>query len=408
MQVSEYFRLGLTQPSLEFLDVHIDADTRVFVDPHAFRFLKTDWAIESVALLEDFYDHLLEAVRRRDRVAATALLKYSGESNEAHLGLSTGQSRGSGIGAGLADDLYDALVGSRAVLTGIAEDLEETALFVPGILHDRISDMTINVVRSQLINFTQETARRHGVPLTASIASGPMWNRSTHAWTRDFVELPLAGDEKLLLIPRAVVRKTPTFDPDDYLRNFVLDYMRTRELANLESRLVQHRSAKGKYKGAPFVTNKSLLEANPGTAKELNLSITEEEAEVLRRYREAAGEKSEPLSHDALAAVAGTPLPDWDDLLRKVLDVSPGPPGANMYHRAVQDLLTALFYPALDHARREEEIHEGRKRIDIFFANLASEGFFSWVNRTPGVVSANVVVECKNYTKAVANPSMTK
>ncbi|NRD08414.1 hypothetical protein HRF29_05580 [Rathayibacter agropyri] len=136
----------------------------------------------------------------------------------------------------------------------------------------------------------------------------------------------------------------------------------------------------------------------------LNLSITEEKAEVLRRYREAAGEKSEPLSHDALAAVAGTPLPDWDDLLRKVLDVSPGPPGANMYHRAVQDLLTALFYPALDHARREEEIHEGRKRIDIFFANLASEGFFSWVNRTPGVVSANVVVECKNYTKAVANP----
>ncbi|WP_146086430.1 hypothetical protein [Rathayibacter sp. AY1D1] len=174
VRVSEYFLLCLTQPSLEFLDVHIDADTRVFVDPHAFRFLKTDWAIESVALLENFYDRLLEAVRRRDRVAATALLQYSGESNEAHLGLSSHESRGSGVGTGLADDLYDALVGSRAVLTGTAEDLKETALFVPGILHDRISDMTNNVVRSQLIEFTQETSRRHRIPLTASVASGPM------------------------------------------------------------------------------------------------------------------------------------------------------------------------------------------------------------------------------------------
>ncbi|WP_146086429.1 hypothetical protein [Rathayibacter sp. AY1D1] len=139
--------------------------------------------------------------------------------------------------------------------------------------------------------------------------------------------MPVANSTKLLLISRAAVWKTPTFDPDDYLRNFVLDYMQARELANPNSRLVQHRSPTGKYKGAPFVTKKSILEANSGTAKELNMSVTEEEAEVFHKYREAAGKKSEPLSHAAIAPVAGTPLPDWDDLLQKVLDVSRGSAG---------------------------------------------------------------------------------
>jgi hypothetical protein len=79
---------------------------------------------------------------------------------------------------------------------------------------------------------------------------------------------------------------------------------------------------------------------------------------------------------------------------------------ATAYHHAVEALLTALFYPALDQPRREFPIHEGRKRIDITYTNVASEGFFDWVNRVQSAPAPSVFVECKNYGRDLSNPEI--
>lgn len=109
MRVSEYYSLGATQPSLEFLDVDIDADTRVFVDPFALRYLDTDWGNECVSLLQDFYGEVAHAVQHEDEDRSLYLLAQLAESNETHLGLSLGRSRGSGVADKLATEIYDAV-----------------------------------------------------------------------------------------------------------------------------------------------------------------------------------------------------------------------------------------------------------------------------------------------------------
>ncbi|TMC07898.1 MAG: hypothetical protein E6J41_15285 [Chloroflexi bacterium] len=81
-----------------------------------------------------------------------------------------------------------------------------------------------------------------------------------------------------------------------------------------------------------------------------------------------------------------------------------GPAHATDYHRAVEALLTALFYPALDQPHREFPIHDGRKRIDITYTNTANCGFFDWVNRIQMAPAPNVFVECKNYGRELSNP----
>ena len=407
MHVSDYYSLGISQPSLEFLDIDTAKDTKVFVDPHSFRFVDADWARECVALLQDFYDELIHAIRTGDRSRGLALLAWAGESDEAHLGLSVGHSQGSGIGPKLAEEIYDALATSAAVTSGIATDVEETVLFVPGILHDRVSDMTINIVRSELIAFTQRICVKYGIDLIPGVDSGPMWDRRSHSWFAAHVDLPIADTGKLLLVPRAVVRKRGTFDPDDYLSYFVLPYMQGIELERVDSPLIEHRSPTGKYRGAAFVTKKSILERESEferkPAKVINTEITQEEPNLLELYRNSRSEKSEPPSHDDLASLTGSEEPDWDALLQAVLEVPAGSAGADTYHRAVQNLLTALFYPALDQPVREFKMHEGRKRIDIVYANLASQGFFSWLRTQAGVPCGSVVVECKNYNNALGN-----
>lgn len=408
LRISEHYNLGVNQPVLEFLDVDLEADTKVFVDPFAFRFIDTPWANEAVSLLQDFYGEVLHAVQHRDERRAVTLMSQLGEPNEAHLGLSQGESRGSGVAGGLAHTLYDAFASSDAVASGLVEDLEESILFVDNIGHDRLSDMTINIVREPLISFTQQMADQYDIELVPGLNSGPMWNRHSHMWVAEHVELPMPRS-KLLLIPKAVVRKSGTFDPGEYLQHFVLPYLQHRELSLLNSPLVQQRAPKRGRPGEFYVTKKSLRDQRGGargenSAKPWNTEVTAQRPELLEQYRRAASAKTEPPSHETIALATDTPLPDWEDLLRAVREIPAGPAGANAYHRAVQHLLDALFYPALTTPRREFRTHDGRKRLDIMYANQAQTGFFKWIRDSQHVPSGQVVVECKNYSGPLSNP----
>lgn len=404
MRVSEHYSLGVTQPSLEFLDVDIDGDTRVFVDPFAFHYLDTDWGNECVSLLQDFYGEVSHAVQHQDDGRSLYLLGQLGESNETHLGLSSGPSRGSGVADGLATEIYDALIGSEAMATGLLTDIEQTILFVEGIGHDRLSDMTINIVREQLIKFTQEACDARGIPTIDDVDSGPMWDRGRHRWHAEHVRLPVAGGNKLLLVPKSIVRKAGVFDPGDYLTHFVLPYLQDVELAKPDSTLIRVRRSRGR-RGERYVTKKSLRDLKRGTStKAWNTEVTDENPALLEAYREAKLRRTQPPDHYDLAAVTGTPTPDWDALLAAVQAIPPGSQHADDYHRAVQHLLTALFYPALDMPQRETRIHEGRKRIDITYANVAEDGFFRWLHQAGDVPAGTVVIECKNYSGALANP----
>lgn len=404
MRVSEHYGLGVTQPSLEFLDVDIERDTRVFVDPFAFHYLDTDWGNECVSLLQDFYGEVSHAVQHQDGERSLYLLGHLGESNETHLGLSSERSRGSGVADGLATDIYEALIDSEAIATGLLTDIEQTILFVDGIGHDRLSDMTINIVREQLIKFTQQVCAEHGIPTVHGVDSGPMWDRHRHRWRVQHVPLPIAGDSRLLLVPKSIVRKSGVFDPGDYLTHFVLPYLQDVELTRPASTLVRVRTSR-RRRGERYVTKKSLRDLKQGTStKAWNTEVTKENPALLGAYREAKLRRTQPPDHDGLAAVAGTPTPDWDALLDAVRMIPSGRQHADDYHRAVQHLLTALFYPALDMPQRETRTHEGRKRIDITYANVAADGFFHWLHQAGDVPSGIVVVECKNYSGPLANP----
>jgi hypothetical protein len=92
--------------------------------------------------------------------------------------------------------------------------------------------------------------------------------------------------------------------------------------------------------------------------------------------------------------------------LKAVVDVPTGTENATTYHRAIEALLSALLYPALDFPKREHRIHGGRKRIDINYTNVATRGFFYWVHTTHGTPASFVPIECKNYGVEIDNPAI--
>lgn len=398
-RVSDYYELPYKQGELPFVDVDIHGDTRLYIDPRAIHLLPTAWGDECVTLLQDFFQSVLVAIREGRDADAKRLLQGLREPNETHLGLSRGtQARGRGLGNGLADDVWSTLTRSQAARTGLLVDLEDAALMVEGIDRDIISDITTNIIRGPLIRFTQEMCQEYGIPTEPGIDSGAQWDYARKEWVTTHVNLPRTDGGKLLLVPKVIVRRHLDYERDEYTRDYILTHLQGVEIT-ARSALVQLLK-----NGKVRVTKKSLREKY-GDKKTDIVSITEQYPEILERYRSDKKRRpGPPLELEEFEETAGIALPRWDQLLQAVLDINPGKAGADKYHAAVERLLTPLFQPSLSFPQKEFNIHSGRKRIDIKYANSATSGFFHWVATSHPAM--HVFVECKNYTGDPTNPEL--
>lgn len=399
MRISEHFGLGRAQPTLDFVDVDIQGDVRVFVDPRAMRLLHSEWADECISLVQNFFRAVLEAIRNGEDVHANSLLSALREPNETHLGLSTGRARGRGLGGGeRALDVSLALRQSEAARTGLLEDLEDTILMIEGISSDIVSDMTTNIIRGPLIEYTQSMAEWYGIPLTPNVNSGPLWDPTSQEWRAELSAMPMGPDGKLLLVPKVIVRTRMDYDVDEYYRHYLLEHLGRVELA-AGTELV--RLLKD---GTPRVNKKDLAEKY-GSGKRVIVEQTRLHPEVLQNYRtDKLQHIRPPLDHGQISEFEGTPLPDWQALLEAVIAIAPGRPGANVYEKAIEALLTTLFYPSLAHPQIQTPIHNGRKRIDITYTNVGARGFFWWLGQHYSC--GHIFVECKNYEADPGNPAL--
>ena len=398
MRVSQHYKLGRSQPTLDFVDVDVRGDARVFIDPRALRLLPSAWGDECVSLIQDFFTEVLREIRAGNDPKARQLLSALREPNETHLGLSRGRARGRALGRESARDVWSALKTSDAVASGLLEDLEDSILMVEGIGSDIISDITTNIIRQPLIEYTQSVAGMYGIPLEPDIYSGPLWDPQRAEWVEEYVSLPRTTSGKLLLVPKVIVRSRMDYDVNEYYRHYLLEYLRDVELsANTELVYL--------LKDGRRRVNKTDLSKKYGSGKSAIVRETRNHPEVLERYRADKRRRYQPpMEHEAIAESEGTPSPDWQALLQALLATPTGPAAFAEYERAIESLLSALFYPTLANPTMQREIHQGRKRIDLTYTNVATSGFFGWVSQHYSV--PHVFVECKNYAADPGNPEL--
>lgn len=402
MRISKYYKLNRSQPTLDFVDGDIRKDVRVFIDPRALRLLPSDWGQQCVSLIQSFFKEVLKALKAKDNARGTHLLLSLREPNETHLGLSKGKSRGRALGPESVKRMWDALRRSQAAASGLIEDLEDTILMIDGISNDIISDIATNIIRGPLIEYTQSTCRRYRIPMDQDVESGPVWNPQDRDWMNKYTELPVTDAGKLLLVPKVIVRKKLEYDDAEYLRHYILTYLIQAEM-NANTALV-HLIKSGKNRGKKRVYKKDLLEKY-GAGKGLAIKTTLENPELLKDYKRDKSQKpTPPLTHWQLTGQDIGEDPDWDALLTAVTSLPSGRDTAGQYEDAVEQLLTALFYPSLAHPTPQLRIHDGRKRIDISYVNLAMSGFFEWLAKH--YTAPHVFAECKNYSGDVGNPEL--
>jgi SAM-dependent methyltransferase len=101
----------------------------------------------------------------------------------------------------------------------------------------------------------------------------------------------------------------------------------------------------------------------------------------------------------------------FEILLRECLDkIDEGNTGsnANDYETVISLLLSRLFDGDLKNLKVQEEINEGRRRIDFVMTNDAKDGFFSHLADKHKLKCPYILFECKNYSEELKNPEFAQ
>lgn len=395
MKISDIFNLNKSQAELDFVNIDTNEDLPLFLDPFFLGKKQDNWSVDATLTLRSFFQRVIDLIRNGNEDEAKELFDHLHEPNSTCLGMSVGNPRGRGVGNQDTDKIYDSLLRSRAIQTGLIQDIEDNILFVDNFGKDKLSDMTTNIITSHLITYTQNQCKLHNIPLTSGISSDYYWNRLTDEWEIEHTDMLVINDRKILLIPKGIVSFCKSYTPDKYYNHFVLEYLQNENL-RLQTALVQR-----KNNGAHFVTKKSLKEINP-QSKDFLRRFTLQHPEVLEQFKDVTDINS--LTNIEITDIDITQIKQ--DLIDRLQAIPSGTDSASDFHNIIIGILELVFYPHLINPIKEREIHEGRKRIDITFDNASKNGIFYRLSENHRIPCPYIFIECKNYSRDIVNPEL--
>lgn len=391
------FGINKTQAEIDFVDIELSTDTPLYICPYAIQIRHDSWSANCGDHIRSFFGEILAQLKSGNQNRVNHLMQHLHEPNETFLGQSIGRPSGRGVGEDKAALLGSALQNSQAFKTGLIGDISEAELFIYGVGKDTISDLTTNIIRGLLAQYTEEQCNLYGVTLQRAHNLGPVWNVNSLNWESKALMLPRYRNRPVLLVPKFSVRHHLSLDSQEFYNFHMVEFLQA-EYLETSSALVETLK-----NGAKRVTKKSVKEVHPFVKDDI-ADFVLEHPEVLERYKEMKGARG-PLEPNELDK-------DFDEveyadlLIHRLSEIGPGHGSANEYHDFAMGVCTFLFYPHLITPVKEFEQHQGRKRVDIKYTNTATEGFFHQMLAGPQTRAISVLLECKNYTKDIANPEL--
>jgi hypothetical protein len=405
LRFSDFFELHKSQGELDFVDIPLETDILLYVDPYCFKITNDPWFDECNDLIVDYFELILGKIRKGENQQCMRLFAHLHEPNDTRLGFSRGRPQGKAIGMRYAHELFRALSQSKAVKTGILRDISDCELFIPNVSNDRISDMTTNIIRGKLIDYTYKQCELHGVR-TRKVASGMFWDGNAKTWRNQYVDLPVYNGQRILLVPKLATRYRLAIDHQYYYNYFVVEYLQAEHLRANTSLVEVLKN------GRKRVTKKKIKEEYPLRNKQFLFEFTQQHPEVLNAYkqhvRKTAAEKTVTefgLSDEEIELrQKECRQVDPKDLCTELDKIPPGRKDALRYHKHIIGMLTFIFSGSLRNPVKEVPIDDALKRIDISFTNRTRSGFFYALNQIHNVHCPKIFFECKNYSDDLGNP----
>jgi len=394
---SQFFGLKIDQKHLEFVDIYANRDIPLFLDPYGISTMETKWSQKCEQHIAEYFQYLIECIKNGDKKTTNQLLNALHEVDEVALGYSSSIPSGRGIGQEQAKQLKEAFENSQAVQSGDIRDIADCALLIPGINRDKVSDITANILKKDLIEFTQEQCKLHKIP-TSRVAVNNAFDFDRFEFRSFYAELPVIDEKPKILLPITSVRRDPELSKYKYYRNFIIEYLRAEHTHPGDS--LAYVLKNGHLK----VNIKDLKERYPMSVNFIyrfskdHPQILEKFKSELRKTAKKPGIKPKLKPKQKVLTA--------EERIKIIVDLQPGKKEASNYHKIVYNSLIHIFGSRLSNPKSENPIHDGRKRIDIVFTNSDKNGFFYTLNSLHHINCPKIMFECKNYGRELGNPEL--
>ncbi|MGG1338723.1 hypothetical protein ABE196_20080 [Bacillus subtilis] len=224
MLFSELYSVIKSQDEIWF-DPILDVDTKLFIDPFLLFSSPEEHFKNAHSKVIQFFNEAFILAAKSSGVPSSlyykkliSMLTFP-EVEEICLGYTNKSTGGSGGGEGFSHSIAAALI--KSIRVGIKEinHFEEIGILEKGIGRDRISDICANIIKEELIAFTQDICAKHVIPLKQFRVKNSRFNFEFKRWEHNIVSLPLnpTNNKPILLVPESILRELPSINADGFL-----------------------------------------------------------------------------------------------------------------------------------------------------------------------------------------------
>lgn len=343
---------GVSQYEVDFVIPRVGVDLPLGIDPFLL-FKSRDPELQRLhQQILTHFESGLAAIRSGRIDQASHLLQFP-EVPEIGLGYTKKGKRGSGVGSFLTELILETLRHSPAMLERGLLHIEELQLVSVGIGPDRVSDMTANIIKFHLIEYTQRQCAIWSLPLRSGVPVQHVCDPSSSGWSDGYFDLPVSPQDgsPILFVPRRIVRSLPWINYDDF----------------------------AKLEFAAYLRAKSIHSRAAGVAKHEVIAVSRKEVERVDKYirvKEETAIEAQPTG--IIGEVDGTAI-EASALKDRLARIGTGASEASKFQLTVLEVLNFLFNPQLIDGVPEVRTIDGTERRDIIFTNDSDQTFWSYV-----------------------------
>lgn len=224
MHLSDYIKDGRKgHANFAFVDVQLDSDNRIFIDPVVLENATDPWSIAANKCVQSFFDCLFVAFKNNQE---NALFDHAHEQNATKFGYGNGQN-GKGKTADGLEEALSKLKKLVYVIPTISKG-EDIPVLVEGFAEDCMSDLLTNILHEQLNEFTAQQMKCRGIPATGRKTFWT-WDMQDNAWRQVTKESWFYKGKELLMVPKWIVRKNYLFKAHQYLYGVIIERMQVEK-----------------------------------------------------------------------------------------------------------------------------------------------------------------------------------
>lgn len=224
IHISDVWNLSVKgHTNFEFVDIAVNDDTKLFVDPCLMRKSKVPLVQKANQETESFFDAFYQAYKTGNTKAKKDLLAHAREENATKFGYGNGFNGKGNTTHGILQD-FKPLEELIASIPNISEP-EDLPVLLPGFAEDGLSDLLTNIIHEELSEYTLQQMNKYGITPNAK-AHFYSWNGETKKWKKIDMPAFFYNNKEILLVPKDIVRKNYLFSTAQFFKRVILEHLR--------------------------------------------------------------------------------------------------------------------------------------------------------------------------------------